>query len=79
MPRIFAALLLLSAAASAEPQRPADTGAQTETLRGRVIALDNEVALRRVRVAVAMGAERIEPVFTDDDGRSRCVCRHAPL
>ena len=69
MPRIFAALLLLSAAASAEPQRPADTGAQAETLRGRVVAASNDAVLRRVRVAVAIGAERIEPVFTDDDGQ----------
>jgi hypothetical protein len=40
-------------------------------LRGRVVAAANDAALRRVRVAVAMGAARIEPVFTDDDGRFR--------
>src|SRR5688572_2811549 len=68
MPRIFAALLL-SAAVSAHAQGPADVTAPAPTLRGRVIGVDNDAALRRARVAVAMGAERIEPVFTDDDGR----------
>ena len=68
MRETLALLVLLGAAASAEPQRPAEVSAPAPTLRGRVIALDNEAALRRVRVAV-MGAERIEPVFTDDEGR----------
>src|SRR5687768_13853066 len=69
MPRIFAALLLLIAAVSAHAQGPADVTTPAPTLRGRVFAASNDAVLRRVRVAVAIGAERIEPVFTDDDGQ----------
>jgi hypothetical protein len=69
MRRVIAGLLLLSAAVSAAPQRSPDPEAQAPTLRGRVVSADNDAVLRRARVAIAMGAHRIEPVLTDDDGR----------
>jgi len=64
----LALLVLLGAAASAAPQSPA-ADPKAVVIRGRVVAATNDAALRRVRVAVARGNERIEPVLTDDEGR----------
>jgi hypothetical protein len=63
----LALLVLLNAAAFGAPQRPA-ADAQPVILSGRIVAADNDAALRRVRVAVAIPSGRVDQVLTDDDG-----------
>ena len=65
---ILGLLALLGVAASAEPQSPAPDP-QPVVLRGRIVSAANDAALRRARVAAAVPSGRVDPVFTDDEGR----------